>query len=123
MTLPEGYETKVGERGVKLSGGQRQRIAIARALLHDTPILVLDEATSSLDAASERYVQNVIDLLIKQHKTIIVVTHRLTTACNADHIVVLDKGRVIEEGSHQDMISAKNYYYKLWRKQFEGINL
>ncbi len=121
--LPKGFQTYLGENGANLSGGQKQRIGIARALYRNPEILILDEATSSLDAVSEQHVQNVIDLLIKQRKTIIVVTHRLMTACYADHIVVLDKGEVIEEGSHQDMISAKNHYYKLWHKQFEGINL
>ncbi len=120
--LPSGFQTYLGENGATVSGGQKQRIAIARALYRNPEILILDEATSSLDCVSERHVQSVIDLLVNQGKTVIIVTHRLTTARSANHIVVLDKGEVIEEGSHQDMMLAKKHYFMLWQKQFEGIS-
>ncbi len=117
-SLPEGFQTYLGENGATLSGGQKQRIAIARALYRNPEILILDEATSSLDSASEQYVQRTIDLLVQQHKTIIIIAHRLTTIRNANHIIVLDKGKVIEEGSHQQMISTKGHYSNLWQQQF-----
>lgn len=116
--LPEGFQTYLGENGASLSGGQKQRIAIARALYRDPEILILDEATSSLDAASEQYVQRTIDLLRKQNKTIIIIAHRLTTIKKADKIIVLDKGEVVEEGTHSEMIVADKHYTNLWRQQF-----
>lgn len=116
--LPEGFQTYLGENGATLSGGQKQRIAIARALYRNPEILILDEATSSLDSASEQYVQRTIDLLVKQQKTIIVIAHRLTTVKKADKIIVLDKGQVVEEGSHDQMLLAKGHYYDLWQQQF-----
>jgi len=119
--LPEGFQTYLGENGATLSGGQKQRIAIARALYRNPEILVLDEATSSLDSASEQYVQRTIDLLKKQQKTIIIIAHRLTTIKNADKIIVLDKGKVIEEGSHQEMISMDGHYNNLWKQQFNLV--
>jgi len=119
--LPEKYNTFVGERGIKLSGGERQRVAIARAILRDAPILILDEATSSLDSASERMIQEAIDELMK-NKTVIVVAHRLSTIRKMDRIVVIDDGKIIEEGSHQQLISQKNGKYKnLWEIQVGGF--
>jgi ATP-binding cassette, subfamily C, bacteriocin exporter len=116
--LPNNFNTYLGENGATLSGGQKQRIAIARALYKDPEILILDEATSSLDSASEQYVQRMIDILRSQQKTIIIIAHRLSTVSNADKIVVLDKGCAIEEGSHVDLIQNKSHYYQLWKQQF-----
>jgi len=111
----------VGERGIKLSGGERQMVAIARAILRDAPILILDEATSSLDSASEKMIQEAIDELMK-NKTVIVVAHRLSTIRKMDRIVVIDDGQIVEEGSHQQLISQKNGKYKnLWEIQVGGF--
>ena len=115
--LPEGYDTVIGERGVKLSGGQRQRLAIARALLRNPPILVLDEATSALDTESERLVQQAIDRLM-QHRTALVIAHRLSTIQHADKIVVLSDGRIVEEGTHPELVEAGGLYRKLYEMQF-----
>lgn len=114
--LPEGYETLVGERGVKLSGGQRQRIAIARAILKDAPILVLDEATSALDSESEGLIQEALHNLMKG-RTSIVVAHRLSTIAGLDEIVVLENGVIIEQGSHESLLRKGGTYKKLWSKQ------
>lgn len=116
-TLPNGFETYLGENGASLSGGQKQRIAIARALYKEPEILVLDEATSSLDSKSENHIQQTINALRKKEKTIIVIAHRLSTVINADVIVVLDKGKVIEEGCHQALYAKKEHYYRLWQQQ------
>lgn len=116
--FPEGYETIVGERGSSLSGGQKQRIAIARALLANPKILIFDEATSALDYESERIVQDNMNL-IKKDRTIFIVAHRLSTVKNCDRIIVLDKGIVIEEGTHEYLINKKGYYYKLYSNQSE----
>jgi ATP-binding cassette subfamily B protein len=118
--LPEGYETMVGERGVKLSGGQRQRVAIARAMLKDAPILVLDEATSALDSESEGLIQDALWKLM-QHKTAIVIAHRLSTIQHMDRIVVMDDGKIIEEGSHKSLLRKKGAYAKLWARQSGGF--
>ncbi len=114
--LPEGYDTQVGERGASLSGGQRQRIAIARALIINPKILIFDEATSALDYESEKIIQNNMKM-IKGGKTMFIVAHRLSTVKNCDVILVLDKGRVVERGSHDELIELKGYYYKLYTQQ------
>lgn len=120
MSLPEGYATLVGERGIKLSGGQRQRIAIARALLKDPAILILDEATSSLDSESERLVQEALEVLMK-NRTSIIIAHRLSTVREADRILVLEKGNVVESGSHTELLRNENGLYKyLSNLQFEA---
>jgi len=120
MRLPEGYETSVGEQGSLLSGGQRQRIALARALLKDAPILILDEATSSLDSESESLVQQAIDTLVKD-RTVLVIAHRLSTVQEADQIVVLDNGEIIEQGSHESLVNLNGLYSKLVSSQ--ALNL
>ena len=114
--LPKGYDTLVGERGVKLSGGQRQRIAIARAILKDAPILVLDEATSALDSESEALIQEALTNLM-HGRTSIVVAHRLSTIAGLDSIVVLDSGRIVEQGSHHELLAQGGEYAKLWSRQ------
>ena len=117
LRLPEGYDTVIGERGLKLSGGQRQRIAIARALLKNAPILILDEATSHLDSESEALVQKALQNLMK-HRTVIVIAHRLSTIRRADKIVVLDRGRVLETGAHEELITGGGIYQRLHELQF-----
>ncbi|MFA5974770.1 MAG: ABC transporter transmembrane domain-containing protein [Elusimicrobiota bacterium] len=114
--LPQGYDTVIGERGVRLSGGERQRLSIARALLKNPPILILDEATSSLDAASERLVQEALERLM-EHRTALVIAHRLSTVQRADRIVVLEQGRIIEEGNHAALLSKQGTYFKLHNLQ------
>jgi ATP-binding cassette subfamily B protein len=118
--LPEGFETTVGERGVKLSGGQRQRIAIARAILKDAPILVLDEATSALDSDSEKLIQDALSKLMKG-RTSIVVAHRLSTISKLDRIIVLEDGQIDEQGSHEALLKQKGTYAKLWAHQSGGF--
>ncbi len=116
----KGYDTLVGERGVKLSGGERQRIAIARAMLKPAPILILDEATSSLDGISERYIQDSFNELMKD-KTSIVIAHRLSTIQKMDRIIVLDQGRIVEEGTHKELLEKNGAYSKLWDHQTGGF--
>jgi ATP-binding cassette subfamily B protein len=115
--FPEGYGTLVGERGVRLSGGQRQRIAIARAVLKNPPILILDEATSALDAESEHLVHEALDRLMVG-RTTIVIAHRLSTVRNADRVVVLDQGVVVESGAHADLMRSNGLYRRLVERQF-----
>ena len=120
MALPDGYDTSVGEGGLKLSGGQRQRIAIARAMLRNAPILLLDEATSALDAESERQVQDALSRLMKG-RTTIVIAHRLSTVVDADCIYVLDKGGVVESGTHADLMAEGGLYASLYRHNLEDV--
>lgn len=120
--LPEGFKTMVGERGVKLSGGQAQRISIARAMLKESPILILDEATSSLDSESEHIVQEALKVLIKD-KTVIAIAHRLSTLLAMDRIVVMDEGRIVEDGTHEELLGQKGIYFKLWSHQVGGFLL
>ncbi len=119
-SLPKGYDTLVGERGVKLSGGERQRVAIARAMLKDAPILVLDEATSSLDSMSEKYIQEALDALMRE-RTTIVIAHRLSTIQKMDRILVVENGRVVEEGRHKDLVDQGGVYATFWKQQAGGF--
>lgn len=116
MSLPKGFQTKVGEKGVKLSGGQRQRIAIARAILKDSPILILDEATSALDSETEVYVQKAMTSLMK-NKTVLAVSHRLSTLKEMDRIIVLNKGKIAEQGTIKELLAQKGIFYQLWSAQ------
>ncbi len=117
---PKGYESKVGERGTKLSGGERQRIAIARAILADAPILILDEATSSLDSVTERYIQDSLESLM-QDRTTIVIAHRLSTLAKMDRILVFDEGAIVEEGTHTELLEKNGQYAKMWKMQVGGF--
>jgi ATP-binding cassette subfamily B protein len=118
MALPQGYDTMLGERGATLSGGQRQRLAIARAILADAPVLLLDEATSALDAENEAAVQAALHDVMSG-RTSIVIAHRLATVLEADRIIVLDDGRVVEEGNHASLIAAGGLYARLAKLQFD----
>lgn len=117
--LPKGFDTRVGERGVKLSGGERQRIAIARVFLKDPAVVVLDEATSSLDNESERLVEEAMEELLRGRSTLI-IAHRLSTVLRADRLVVLDRGRIVEEGTHGELLTREGMYARLYRGQFRG---
>ncbi len=119
--LPLGYDTYVGERGIKLSGGERQRVAIARAILKNAPILILDEATSSLDSESEYLIQDALNTLMN-NKTVIVIAHRLSTIRKMDRIIVLNEGSILEEGAHETLLEKPgSLYAKLWNLQARGI--
>lgn len=120
MSLPDGYETLAGERGSRLSGGERQRIAIARAILKNPPILILDEASSAMDAELESLVQEALNKLMKGRTTFI-IAHRLNTVVNADKIVVIKKGRIIEQGTHNELFGQDGYYASLVKKQTHGL--
>ena len=119
--LPQGFGTYIGENGTSLSGGQRQRLAIARALYRDPEILMLDEATSSLDSISEQFVQRAIQRLRNNQKTVIIIAHRLSTIKNADKIIVLENGKLVEEGTHKEILSNNSAYSRLWNQQFELV--
>ncbi|HEY9573555.1 MAG TPA: ATP-binding cassette domain-containing protein, partial [Pusillimonas sp.] len=121
MSLPEGYQTQVGERGLKLSGGEKQRVAIARTLLKNPPILILDEATSALDTRTERAIQEELNLIAKDRTTLI-IAHRLSTIVDADEIVVLDHGRVLERGSHRVLLNKGGRYAQMWMLQQAGTD-
>lgn len=116
MSLPEKYDTVIGERGVKLSGGQKQRLSIARVFLKDPPILILDEATSALDNVTEQLIQASLDELCKG-RTTVVVAHRLSTVKNADEIAVIDEGSVVEQGSHKELLAQGGVYADLYNSQ------
>jgi len=120
QVMPEGYDSLVGERGVKLSGGQRQRIAIARVMLKDAPILILDEATSSLDSVTEKAIQQNLERAMGK-KTVIAIAHRLSTIAYLDRILVFDQGRIVEDGSHEELLARKSFYHRLWTMQAGGF--
>jgi len=121
MQLPEGYNTEVGERGVKISEGQKQRISLARAIYKDPEVLILDEATSALDSEAEKVIQDSI-LSIKNKYTIIAIAHRLSTIENSDKILVIEKGRVTETGVHKDLIAANGTYAKYYKLQYKSTH-
>ena len=120
MELPDGYETVLGEQDINLSGGERQRIAIARAVLHNPRILILDEATSAIDTETERLVQEAIERLV-EGRTTFVIAHRLSTLRKADRLFVIDKGQLKEVGTHAELLKAKGIYYKLFTTQRKAL--
>jgi ATP-binding cassette subfamily B protein len=116
VSLPKGYDTMVGERGLKLSGGEKQRVAIARALLKNPAILIFDEATSALDSRSEKAIQAELDR-IQVGRTTLVIAHRLSTVMDADQILVMEEGRIVERGRHGELLAAGRHYARMWRLQ------
>jgi ATP-binding cassette subfamily B protein len=120
--LPQGFETMVGERGYKLSGGEKQRLAIARVLLRDPRLLILDEATSSLDSHNEALIQSALETLLAG-RTSLVIAHRLSTILRADQILVLQKGKIVERGTHDSLLAAGGVYAKLYDEQFRGAEV
>lgn len=116
VQLPDGYDTVVGDRGIKLSGGQKQRVVIARAILKNAPVMIFDEATSALDSESEQIIQSAMPKIIGKH-TAVVIAHRLSTLADMDRIVVMDKGKIIEQGTHRQLLLLRGQYYRLWQKQ------
>jgi subfamily B ATP-binding cassette protein MsbA len=120
MEMPDGYDTVIGERGVRLSGGERQRIAIARAILKNAPILILDEATSALDSESEALVQSALQNLMCG-RTVLVIAHRLSTVRRADRIVVLESGSITDVGTHEDLMQKLGTYRRLYNLQFVDL--
>ena len=119
MEFPEGYDTVVGERGVRLSSGQKQRLTIARALLKDAPLLILDEATSALDSESEKIVQKALENLM-ENRTSFVIAHRLSTILSADRILVMQDGKIVNEGTHDSLLESSPLYQRLYKLQFEA---
>jgi ABC-type bacteriocin/lantibiotic exporters, contain an N-terminal double-glycine peptidase domain len=119
--LPEGYDSMVGERGIKLSGGQKQRIVIARAILKNAPIMIFDEATSALDSESEKIIQEALPEILGK-RTAIVIAHRLSTVAGLDRIIVMHGGRIVEDGTHEELLKLKGRYYSLWQKQTDHGN-
>ena len=116
VSQPDGYDTQVGNRGLKLSGGEKQRLSIARVILKDPKILILDEATSSLDSISENSIQNALDVLMKG-RTSIVIAHRLSTILQADRILVISDGKIVEEGNHEQLLAMNGKYADMWKAQ------
>src|SRR5437879_4021996 len=116
---PKGYETQVGERGLKLSGGEKQRVAIARTVLKGPPILLLDEATSALDSHTEREIQDALER-VSRNRTSLVIAHRLSTIVGADEIIVLDQGRIVERGTHAQLLASGGLYASMWNRQREA---
>ncbi len=122
QSLPNGYYTKVGERGLKLSGGEKQRVGIARSLLKNPPILLLDEATSALDTETEYEIQESL-IQMAHGRTVMIIAHRLSTVVHADRIVVLEQGQIVEEGSHKELLAKEGRYAHLWYLQLsEGVS-
>jgi ATP-binding cassette subfamily B protein len=117
--MPQGYQTLAGEKGMRLSGGQRQRVAIARAILKNAPIILLDEATSNLDALTEERVQAAFSALF-QNKTVLIVAHRLHTLKNVDRVCVFDRGAIVQDGTHQELVAQVGLYQNLWASQSNG---
>ena len=121
MSLPDGYETIVGERGLKLSGGEKQRVGIARTLLKNPPILLLDEATSALDTETEREIRKALTNA-SEGRSVLTIAHRLSTIADADRIIVLENGSIVEIGTHEALLRKRGRYYSLWTKQLTEDN-